>query len=262
MIYKRIQIRAARCANIGGHDAAGGKTQLVSVVAARATGAVAVFFAAQLGYLPQAALAAVLIFSAFGLLDLRASWQLRTIDRFELRLSILTTVGVLTVGVLPGVVLAILLALFNVLARIYKPQDAILGWVPGLDGYNDIGLDPRSETLSGVILYRFEGPRSFVLSVESVTQLDTSGIQALEVIHSELKAEGIQLLVARPKLYMRCYGESTGIGLRVGRESVFPSVRAAVEAMPARHGIPAVEVPDRSFRAFSITSGAVSNRRT
>ncbi|MGH8471171.1 MAG: STAS domain-containing protein [Gammaproteobacteria bacterium] len=93
-----------------------------------------------------------------------------------------------------------------------------------------------------------------MLSVESVTQVDTSGIQALDVIHSELKSEGIQLLVARPMLYMRRYGESTGIGLRVGRENVFPSVRAAVEAMHAREGrtdgIPAVEVPDRSFRAF------------
>ena len=93
-----------------------------------------------------------------------------------------------------------------------------------------------------------------MLSVESVTQLDTSGIQALDEIHSELKAEGIQLLVARPKLYMRRYGESIGIGLRVGRENVFPSVRAAVEAMLTREartdGIPAVEVPDGSFRAF------------
>ena len=88
------------------------------------------FLAEPLGYLPQAALAAVLIFSAFGLLDLRASWDLRAIDRFEFRLSVLTTVGVLTIGVLPGVVLAILLALFNVLAKIYKPQDVVLGRGP------------------------------------------------------------------------------------------------------------------------------------
>ena len=153
-----------------------------------------------------------------------------------------------------------------------------------------IGLDPRSETLPGAILYRFEGPllffnaeyfksrvrtlcgevtprpRWFVLSVESVTQLDTSGIQALDEIYSELKAEGIRLLVARPKLYMRRYGESTGIGLRVGRENAFPSVRAAVEAMLAREGltdrIPAEEVPDGPSARFSITSGPVSNRRT
>jgi STAS domain len=92
------------------------------------------------------------------------------------------------------------------------------------------------------------------VQTHTILEETTSGIQALDVIHSELKAEGIQLLVARPTLYMRRYGEATGIALRVGRENVFPSVRAAVEAMLTREartdGIPAVEVPDRSFRAF------------
>jgi len=105
-----------------------------------------------------------------------------------------------------------------------------------------------------------------VLSVESVTQLDTSGIQALEERHSELKAEGMQLLVARPKLYMRRYGESTGIGLRVGRENVFRAVRAAVEAMLAREGRSDGIAPKKCRMGpsarFSTASGAVSNRRT
>ena len=95
-------------------------------------------------------------------------------------------------------------------------------------------------------------PRWFLLSVESLTRLDTSGSQAMDEIHSE--AEAIQLLVARPKLYMRRYGESTGIGLRMGRENMFPSVRAAVEAMKGHEGrsdgIAAEKVPDVSFRAF------------
>ncbi len=93
-----------------------------------------------------------------------------------------------------------------------------------------------------------------MLSVESVTQLDTSGIQAPDKRHSELKAEGMQLLVARPKLYMRRYGQSTGIGLRMGRENMFPPGRVAVEAMLAHEGrsdgIAAEEVSDGSFRAF------------
>ncbi|MGH8587528.1 MAG: STAS domain-containing protein [Gammaproteobacteria bacterium] len=104
-----------------------------------------------------------------------------------------------------------------------------------------------------------------MLSVESVTQLDTSGIQALDEIHSQLKAQGIQLLVPRPKLYMRRYGESTGIGLRVGRENVFPSVRAAAEAILAREGAAMGSRPKRCRMGpsarFSTASGAVSNRR-
>jgi MFS superfamily sulfate permease-like transporter len=77
------------------NDASGGKTQLVSVVAALATAGVALFLAEPLGYLPIAALAAVLIHSAWGLLDFASYRNLRLIDRFEFGLSLLTTVGVL-----------------------------------------------------------------------------------------------------------------------------------------------------------------------
>jgi high affinity sulfate transporter 1 len=237
------------------NDSVGGKTQLVSVVAATATAAVAMFLAAPLGQLPLAALAAVLLYSAWGLLDLGAYRYLRAIDRFEFRLAVLTTFGVLTVGVLRGVVIAIMLAILNVLIKIYRPQDAVLGLVPGLDGYNDVALDPKSETVAGVIIYRFEGPllffnsdyfksrvrslvrsasspvRAFVMSVESITQMDVTAVQAMSDIHAEFKAKGIRLLIARPKLYMRKYGEMSGLSERLGRENIFPSIRAAVDAI-------------------------------
>jgi high affinity sulfate transporter 1 len=236
------------------NDSVGGKTQLVSVVAAIATGAVAMFFAAPLGQLPLAALAAVLLFSAWGLLDFGAYRYLRAVDRFEFRLALLTTIGVLTVGVLPGVGIAILLAIINILIRLYHPQDAVLGRVPGLDSYNDVALDPKAETVAGVIIYRFDGPllffnadhfktrvrslvggasspvRAFVMSVESVTQMDLTAVQAVSDIHAELKAKGIRLLIARPKLYMRKY-QASGLGERLGLENMFPSVRAAVDAI-------------------------------
>jgi MFS superfamily sulfate permease-like transporter len=143
------------------NDASGGKTQLVSVVAALATAGVALFLAEPLGYLPIAALAAVLIHSAWGLLDFAAYRNLRQIDRFEFGLSLLTTVGVLVIGVLPGVVIAILLALVNVLVKIYRPGDALLGEVPGLEGYNDMSLSPQARPVPGMILYRFEAPLLF-----------------------------------------------------------------------------------------------------
>lgn len=200
------------------NDSVGGKTQLVSLVAAIATGAVAMFLAAPLGQLPLAALAAVLLFSAWGLLDFSAYRYLRAIDRFEFRLALLTTIGVLTVGVLPGVGIAIALAIINILIRIYRPEDAVLGRVLGLESYNDIALDPKAEMVAGTIIYRFDGPllffnadhfktrvrslvdgasspiRAFVMSVESVTQMDITAVQALTDIHAELKAKGIRLL--------------------------------------------------------------------
>ncbi|MBK9326220.1 MAG: SulP family inorganic anion transporter [Hydrogenophilales bacterium] len=246
------------------NDASGGKTQLVSVVAALATAGVALFLAEPLGYLPIAALAAVLIHSAWGLLDFASYRNLRLIDRFEFGLSLLTTVGVLVIGVLPGVVIAILMALVNVLVKIYRPGDALLGEVPGLEGYNDMSLSPEARPVPGMILYRFEAPllffnadnfkarvmalvdgagpgtRWFVLSTEAVSQLDSTGAMAIDELHGELRARNVQLVIARPKQFMRKYGEHLGLGDKIGRENIFFSVHAAVEAIQQRD-VPAAE---------------------
>lgn len=240
------------------NDASGGKTQLVSVFAALATALVALFLAEPLGLLPVAALAAVLIFSAWGLLDLKALGDLRRVSRFEFRLSVLTTFGVLVIGVLPGVVFAILLALLNVLAKIYKPTDTLLGRVPGLSGYNDLAMSPEAKPIPGVILYRFEGPLLFfnadyfkarvlqlvdttepkprwvVLCADAVSQLDSTGACAIEEVNRQLKARDVQLVIARPKLYMRKYGEPLGLGQKIGLDNIFMSLQEAVAAILER----------------------------
>jgi len=234
------------------NDSSGGKTQLVSVIAALATMMVVLFLTAPLGYLPVTALGAVLVFSAWGLLD-TATWkQLFRISRFEFWLSLLTTVGVLTIGVLPGVILAILLALIQVLKQIYQPRDAILGKVPGIDGYNDISFSTRARTIPGVIIYRFDGPllffnaelfrhrllaqvehadtpaRFLVLSMEGITQLDVTGMEFLDQACRELQNRGVLLLLARPKRFMRDLAKKSGALESIGREHVFPSIRSAV----------------------------------
>jgi MFS superfamily sulfate permease-like transporter len=189
----------------------------------------------------------------WGLLDTGTLRSLLQVSRFEFGLSLLTTVGVLTIGVLPGVVLAILLALLHVLQKIYQPQEAILGQVPGLDGYNDIRLFPNAQTVPGIIIYRFESPLLFfnadlfksrmhalveaadathtlVLSLEGVTQMDVTGLHALFDVHAELKRKGIRLLLARPKRYMRKYAETARAVDKIGRENIFFSIRSAVKS--------------------------------
>lgn len=231
--------------------ASGGKTQLVSVVAALATGVVALFLTQPLGQLPIPALGAVLIFSAWGLLDIAAYRDLLGIDRLEFGLALGTTLGVLIIGVLPGVMLAILLALSIVLTRIYRPQDVLLGVVPGLEGYNDLELSSDARPVPGTILYRFEAPllffnaelfktrvlslvdaadpqpAFFVLSMESMSQLDSTGAMAIREVHTHLQTRGIQFIIARPKLYMRRFGNPDWLG----DEFIFRSVRSAVEAI-------------------------------
>ena len=242
------------------NDASGGKTQLVSVIAALATALVALFLAVPLGHLPIPALAAVLIFSAWGLLDIAGMRHLRVIDRFEFRLSLYTMVGVLVIGVLPGVVIAISLALLQVLVKIYKPADTLLGIVPGEEGYNDLSLSGDARPVPGVVIYRFDAPllffnadyfkarvlslvdgttplpRWFVLNAEAISQLDSTGAQAIIDLIGELKTRGVQLIIARPKLYMRKYGKPMGIGEKIGRENIFLSVHAAVDSIQQREG--------------------------
>ena len=232
--------------------ASGNKTQLASVVAAISTAIVAAFLSIQLGLVPLSALAAVLIFSAIQLVDLVSYKELNRIDPFECRLSWLTTAGVLTLGVLPGI--AIALALIIVMVRMYKPDDALLGEVPGLDGYNDLSLSPDSKAIDGVIIWRFEGPLLFfnaeyfktrllqilsdaesqvhwvILSLEAISQIDATGVKTLEEIGAELRKRNIGLLVARPKVFMQHLRHATKLSSRLASESVFPTISAAVHA--------------------------------
>src|SRR5512143_3107118 len=222
------------------NDASGGKTQLVSVVAALATAGVVLFLAEPLGYLPIAALAAVLIYSAWGLLDLAAYRTLWGMDRFEFTLSLMTTLGVLVIGVLPGVVIAILLALLNVLRKIYRPTDTLLGTVPGMIIYRFeapllfFNADYFKSRVLELVDRAQPRPRWFVLSAEAITQMDSTGAMALDETNAELKARGVQLIIARPKLYMRKYGQPLGLDKKIGIENVFFSIRSAVAAIQQR----------------------------
>lgn len=230
------------------------QTQLSSVISAIATACVVLFLAAPLGLLPLSALAAVLIYSAVHLIDVSSYKELQRIDPFEFRLSMITTGGVLLVGVLPGVAVAIAMALLVILIRIYKPADVTLGTVPGMDGYNDVGLSTESTTEPNVVVWRFEGPlvffncdyfktrvrqvveesqnkpKWFVMSLEAISQMDATGVKTLEELHSELEGNGITLLFARPKTYMLKFkGDAIGLGRRLNENSVFATIGAAVE---------------------------------
>lgn len=240
------------------NSSSGSKTQLSAVFAALATAAVAAWFSGPLALLPISALAAVLIFSAISLLDFASYKELKQVDKIEFNLSLLTTAGVLALGVLPGVAVAILLALLVILFRIYKSDDTILGVVPGLDGYNDLALSPDAKPVADVVIWRFEGPLVFfnadhfkarvklvisnqqsrprwlVISMESVSQLDATGLKALEELCLELRKDETEVLIARPKTFMRSLRKDTHLAEHLDAESVFPTVGAAMAAIAER----------------------------
>jgi sulfate permease, SulP family len=183
--------------------------------------------------------------------------RLRPITRFEYRLSIATTIGVLVAGVLPGILIAVALAIVKLVALAARPTDALLADAAGDGVYRDIADHPDTPTERGLIVYRFDAgplffnagylvervrqvvaaapapPVWFIYSAEGAGLADFTGIEALERIRAELAAQGITLAIARPRGQFRALMIASGLADRIGPALVFPSVGSAVEAFRA-----------------------------
>jgi MFS superfamily sulfate permease-like transporter len=237
------------------NDSMGGKSQVTGLVAAAVLALALLFFTAPLGQLPMVVLSAVLIKAATGLFDLKGLVTLRRVSPQEFRLCVVTLLGVITVGVLPGVVIAIGMALLQLLVRASSPHDAVLGRIPGTAIYHDLTTNPEAETFPGLVIYRFDGPllffnsdhfkmrvralvgasrepvRHFVLDAETMPQVDTTGAAILEQVRDELEARGITVAVAAAKGPVRDLFERAGLTARFGPARMFPTVESAVEAL-------------------------------
>jgi high affinity sulfate transporter 1 len=234
------------------NDLAGGRSHLVGVVAALAIVGVLLFLTVPLSWVPAPALGAVLVVAGFGLIDLRALRLVRRASRFEFWLSVATTIGVLTVGVLPGIIFAIGLTLLRTLQLLYRPADAVLGWKRGVDGQVDVRTHPDARTVPGVVVYRFDSPLLFfnadyfkervlklvdaekapaaVLFVaEMVGQTDVTGLEVLRELCATLRARGVTLALARPHKGFRAALEQSGVINELGRQNLFTSVRTGMQ---------------------------------
>ena len=237
------------------NDSVGGKSQVTGLVAAGLVVLILLFVTGPLAALPIAVLSAVLVSSAISLFDLQSLNRLRRISGQEFRLSLVTLLGVITVGVLPGVLVAVALALGQLLARASRPHEALLGRVPGIRGYFDISNRPDAETIPGLMVYRFDAslvffnadyfksrirslveqaqpkPRFLVLDAGTMPGIDTTGAASLGEVCAELAEKGVVLVVAAAKGPVRQMLERTGLARQIGPERLFPTVGAAVEVV-------------------------------
>ena len=237
------------------NDSMGGKSQVTGLVAAAGLALALLFLTGPLGWLPTAVLSAVLIKAALGLFDLRTLVSLRRASYREFRLCIITLLGVITVGVLPGVVVAVGVAIVQLLMRASHPHDAILGRIPGSNDYHDKENHPEAEAVPGLVIYRFDSSlvffnadhfkarvrtvikearapvRAFVLDAESMPYLDTTGAAILDQLGGDLAREGITLAIAAAKGPVRGLMDRTGLAGRFGPDRMFRTVPAAVEAL-------------------------------
>jgi high affinity sulfate transporter 1 len=142
------------------NDNSGGKTQLVSIIAATIIAIIAIFLTAPLEFIPSAALGVVLIIASIHLLDLKAVWQLKFKDRQAFYLALATLFAVLFIGVIPGITLAVLLGLFQFIRTVMRPTDNVLGVdIKGV--VRSLDATDKAKSIQGVFIYRFNSPLTY-----------------------------------------------------------------------------------------------------
>src|SRR5215467_13190065 len=201
-------------------DASGGRTQMTGLVAAAVVAVVLLFFTGPLRYVPVAALGAVLVKAAFSLVDISALRTIYWIDRREFALSIVASLGVVAVGSMPAILVAVVLALLRFIKLVSRPQIEILGEVQGLPGFHSVDRHPGSVTIPGLMLLRFNAPIVFfnapffkrgviaateaagpslkwtVLDMLPITLVDATGLYTVEEIADTLRERGVLLAAA------------------------------------------------------------------
>jgi MFS superfamily sulfate permease-like transporter len=142
-------------------EAAGAQTQLTGVVGALAVALLLLLAPNLLRNLPSAALAAVVIASAIGLIEIADLVRIFRIQRWEFWLSIACFVGVAVFGAIPGIGLAILIAVIEFLWDGWRPHSAVMGRADGVKGYHDITRYPGARQIPGLVLFRWDAPLFF-----------------------------------------------------------------------------------------------------
>jgi len=245
-------------------DAVGSKTQLYSLVALAVVLTTLVAAGPLLAGFPKAALGALVIYAAVRLIDVKELRRIARFRRSELLLTMTTTVAVLGFGVLYGVLVAVGLSIVDLLRRLARPHDSILGYVPGVSGMHDVDDYPAARQLPGLVVYRYDSPLCFanaedfrrraldavsqadgevewfVMNAEANVEIDITAADSLDLLRQELKDGGITFAMARVKQDLRVDLRNAGLVDRIGAELLFPTLPTAVagylRAYRQRHG--------------------------
>ena len=251
-------------------EAAGARTQLTGVVGALAVALLLVVAPDLLRNLPTSALAAVVIASAIGLFEFADLRRIYRIQRWEFWLSVVCTVGVAVLGAIPGIGLAIVIAVIEFLWDGWRPYSAVLGRAEGIKGYHDITRYPDARLVPGLVLFRWDAPLFFanaelfhdrvldalatsptpvhwlVVTAEPVTSVDITSADMLDELDQTLRAAGIELCFAEMKDPVKDKLKRFGLFARFGDETFFPTIGVAVSSYLKTHTVEWQDWEDRS----------------
>lgn len=239
------------------NDKAGAKSPLALVFASLAIGGCLLFFTGLLHNLPSVILAAIVLVAVRGLFDVAALSHLWRVSRLEFSVAMVALAGVLLLGILKGVLLAVIVSLLMLLASAARPHVAVLGRIPGTQRFSDLARHPDNEAIAGVLVFRIEASllyfnvehvgeqiwarvaaadalRLVVCDLSNSPHVDVSGAKMLAKLHQELVDRGVQLRIveahAKPRDLLRAEGLEGQVGYFGRHLSIAQAIAESLES--------------------------------
>ena len=242
-------------------EAAGARTQLAGVVGALAIALLLVAAPTVLQNLPSTALAAVVIAAAIGLVEVVDLRRIYRIQRWEFWLSMTCFAGVAVFGAVPGIGIAVAIAVIEFLWDGWRPHSAVLGRVERVKGYHDISRYPQASRAPGLVLFRWDAPLFFanaelfrdrvlgavassptpvrwiVVAAEPVTSVDVTAADIVAELDDSLHVEGIELCFAEMKDPVKDKLKRFELFARFGADTFYATLGEAVKAYLDSHPV-------------------------
>ena len=202
-----------------------------------------------------------MIASAIGLIEVTDLRRIYRIQQWEFWLSIGCFAGVAVLGAIPGIGLAIVVAVIEFLWDGWRPHSAVLGRAEGVKGYHDITRYPDARRIPGLVLFRWDAPLFFanaelfqdrvldavatsptpvhrlVVAAEPVTSVDVTAADMLAELDETLHAAGVELCFAEMKDPVKDKLKRFGLFARLGEEVFFPTMGVAVSSYLETHSV-------------------------
>ncbi len=236
---------------------AGARTQLAAMVTAGAVALTLLFLGPLIGLMPQATLGALVLVSAAGLIDLADFRAIARIRWDELSWAAVALAGVVLLGTLEGILVAVAVSFLNLLYHANHPPVYALGRKPGTDVFRPLSIDhPEDETWPGLLMVRAEGrlhfasaprtrdtlrtligeaqPQVLVVDFSAIPDIEYTALQALTHFEEQLREQGITLCLAALNPQPLKIVERAPLGKTLGHERMFFNLEQAVEAYQAQ----------------------------
>lgn len=242
-------------------ESAGSRTQLTGLVGALAIILLLVFAPTLLTHLPSALLGAVVITACLSFADVRGMRELYRQRPVEFGLSLISFVGVALVGVIEGIVIAIILACLVLVWNAWHPHFAILVRVDALKGYHDAQRHPEGRWVPGLVLFRWDAQLFFanaeifrqqvihavdqsitparwvIVAADAITDIDITAADSLLALKHELAQRGVELHFGGLKGQVKDRLVSYGLMDVLGRDHFAPTVGRAVNVYRSQYAV-------------------------